>query len=254
LHDTSNHEQEGNTMSGHSKWNNIKRRKGAADAQRGAVFTKLGREIQVAVHNGGADPEANSRLKDIIAKAKASNMPNDSLARSIKKAAGAGDTEHYDEIIYEGYGPGGVAIMVRALTDNRNRTAGDIRHIFDKFGGNMGTTGCVGFLFQEKGTIAIDREEYPDEEKVMLDALEAGAEDMQAEEGAYVLSTEPADYPAVRRALEKMKYEFLSVSLGPVPITRVGLADPDGVEKMEKLIEKLEEHDDVQEVFHNWDA
>jgi YebC/PmpR family DNA-binding regulatory protein len=241
-------------MSGHSKWNNIKRKKGAADAQRGAVFTKLGREIQVAVHNGGADPEANNRLKDIIAKAKTANMPGDSIIRSIKKAAGSGEQENFEEIIYEGYGPGGVAVMVRTLSDNRNRTAGDIRHIFDKYSGNMGTTGCVNFLFHEKGLLVIDQEEYPDDEKVMMDALEAGAEDLQAEDGVYIVTADPESYQGVREALEKMKYEFISVSLGPVPVTRVDLTDPDMIEKMEKLIEKLEEHDDVQEVFHNWDA
>jgi YebC/PmpR family DNA-binding regulatory protein len=241
-------------MSGHSKWNNIKRKKGAADAQRGAIFTKLGREIQVAVRNGGQDPETNARLKDTIAKARAANVPGDNIMRSIKKAAGAADIDNFEEIIYEGYGPGGVAVMVRTLSDNRNRTAGDIRHIFDKYGGNMGTTGCVNFLFQEKGTIAMDQEEYPDDEKVMMDVLEAGAEDLQSEDGFYIVTTEPESYQTVRHALEKMKYEFLSVSLGPVPVTRIDLNDPETIEKMEKLIEKLEEHDDVQEVFHNWDA
>ena len=169
-------------MSGHSKWNNIKRKKGEADAQRGAIFTKLGREIQVAVKNGGADPEGNSRLKDVIAKAKAANMPNDNIQRSIKKASGSNDSDNFEEIVYEGYGPGGVAMMVRTLSDNRNRTAGDVRHIFDKFGGNMGTNGCVSFLFQEKGTIIIDRELYEDEEAVMMDALDSGAEDFAAED------------------------------------------------------------------------
>jgi YebC/PmpR family DNA-binding regulatory protein len=240
-------------MSGHSKWNNIKRKKGAADAQRGAAFTKIGREIQVAVKNGGADPEANSRLKDVIDKAKAANMPNDNIQRSIKKAAGAGESENFEEITYEGYGPGGAAVMVRTLSDNRNRTAGDIRHIFDKFGGNMGTTGCVGFLFQEKGTLVIDQDEYPDDEAVMMDALEAGAEDLKAEDGVYIITTDPDGYTAVRDALNK-KYGFLSTSLGPVPVTTVDLDDPDSIEKMEKLIERLEEHDDVQEVYHNWNA
>jgi YebC/PmpR family DNA-binding regulatory protein len=240
-------------MSGHSKWNNIKRKKGAADAQRGAAFTKIGREIQVAVKNGGADPEANSRLNDVIAKAKAANMPNDNIQRSIKKAAGAGENDNFEEITYEGYGPGGAAVMVRTLSDNRNRTAGDIRHIFDKFGGNMGTTGCVGFLFQEKGTLVIDQDEYPDDEAVMMDALVAGAEDLKAEDGVYIITTGPDGYAAVRDTLDK-KYDFLSTSLGPVPVTTVDLEDPDTIEKMEKLIERLEEHDDVQEVYHNWNA
>ena len=240
-------------MSGHSKWNNIKRKKGAADAQRGAVFTKIGREIQVAVKNGGADPEVNSRLKDVIAKAKAANMPNDNIQRSITKAAGAADSDNFEEITYEGYGPGGVAVMVRTLSDNRNRTAGDLRHIFDKFGGNLGTTGCVGFLFQEKGTLIIERDKAPDEETTMLAALEAGAEDFAAEDEAYEITTEPDQYEAVRSALEQQGFVFLDVSLGPVPVTWTALTDPDMTAKMEKLIEKLEEHDDVQEVYHNWE-
>ncbi len=240
-------------MSGHSKWNNIKRKKGAADAQRGAVFTKLGREIQVAVKNGGADPEANSRLKDVIAKAKAANMPNDNIMRSIKKAAGSGETDNFEEITYEGYGPGGVAVLVRTLSDNRNRTAGDVRHIFDKFGGNMGTAGCVSFLFQEKGSLILEQEEYPDEEAVMMDALDAGAEDFLAEDEIYEITTSPESYQIVREALEGKGYAFLDLSLGPVPVTWTELSDPDMMEKMEKLIDRLEEHDDVQEVFHNWD-
>jgi len=240
-------------MSGHSKWNNITRKKGAADAQRGAVFTKIGREIQVAVKNGGADPEVNSRLKDVIAKAKAANMPNDNIQRSITKAAGAADSDNFEEITYEGYGPGGVAVMVRTLSDNRNRTAGDLRHIFDKFGGNLGTTGCVGFLFQDKGTLIIERDGAPDEETMMLAALEAGAEDFAAEDEAYEITTEPDQYDAVRSALEQQGFVFLDVSLGPVPVTWTALTDPDMTVKMEKLIEKLEEHDDVQEVYHNWE-
>ena len=240
-------------MSGHSKWNNIKRKKGAADAQRGAAFTKIGRELMVAVKSGGPDPEANSRLKDVIAKAKAANMPNDNIQRSIKKAAGASESENFEEITYEGYGPGGVAVMVRTLSDNRNRTAGDVRHIFDKFGGNMGTAGCVGFLFQEKGSLIIDQEEFEDEEAVMMDALDAGAEDFMAEEGVYEITTSPESYLQVREALEKKGYTFLDVSLGPVPVTWTELTDPELAEKMEKLIDRMEEHDDVQEVFHNWD-
>ncbi|MDD2457616.1 MAG: YebC/PmpR family DNA-binding transcriptional regulator [Eubacteriales bacterium] len=240
-------------MSGHSKWNNIKRKKGEADAQRGAIFTKLGREIQVAVKNGGADPEGNSRLKDIIAKAKAANMPNDNIQRSIKKASGANDSDNFEEIVYEGYGPGGVAVMVRTLSDNRNRTAGDVRHIFDKFGGNMGTNGCVSFLFQEKGTIIIERESYEDEEAVMMDALDAGAEDFAAEDEVYEITTAPEEFHAVRDGLEKKQYEFVDVSLGPVPVTWTEISDPELAEKMEKLIDKMEELDDVQEVYHNWD-
>jgi YebC/PmpR family DNA-binding regulatory protein len=240
-------------MSGHSKWNNIKRKKGAADAQRGAIFTKIGREIQVAVKNGGADPELNARLKDIIAKAKAANMPNDNIQRSISKASGAGETDNFEEITYEGYGPGGIAVLVRTLSDNRNRTAGDLRHIFDKSGGNLGTNGCVGFLFQDKGVLIIDRENAPDEETMMMDALEAGADDFAAEEDAYEITTTAEQYEAVRTALEQQGHSFLDVSLGPVPLTWTQLSDPDMVVKMEKLIERLEEHDDVQEVYHNWE-
>lgn len=240
-------------MSGHSKWNNIKRKKGEADAVRGAVFTKIGRELQVAVKNGGPDPETNSRLKDLIVKARNANIPNDNIMRSIKKAAGAGDTESFEEITYEGYGPGGVAVMVRTLSDNRNRTAGDIRHIFDKFGGNMGTTGCVGFMFQEKGVLILDKDAGPDEEVCMMDALEAGAEDFAAGDDVYEVTADPEQYKVVRDALEAKGYSFLDTSLGPVPLTWTELTDPDMIEKMEKLIDKLEEHDDVQEVFHNWD-
>lgn len=240
-------------MSGHSKWNNIKRKKGAADAQKGALFTKIGREIQVAVKSGGADPETNARLKDVIAKAKNANIPNDNIQRSISKAAGAADTEHFEDILYEGYGPGGVAVLVRTLTDNRNRTAGDLRHIFDKFGGNLGTSGCVGFLFQEKGTLIIGRDGDPDEETMMLDALEAGAEDFAAEEDVFEVTTTAEQYDAVRNALEKQGYQFLDTSVGPVPLTWTQLEDQESADKMEKLIERLEEHDDVQDVYHNWE-
>lgn len=241
-------------MSGHSKWSNIKRKKGAADAQKGAVFTKIGRELAVAVRQGGADPEANSRLKDLIAKAKAANMPNDNISRSIKKASGANETENFEESVYEGYGPGGVAVMVRTLSDNRNRTAGDVRHMFDKYGGNMGSTGCVSFLFSEKGELMIDREEFADEEKVMMDALEAGAEDFAAEDEIFIVTTEPVAYQTVRDVLEKKGYAFVDTSLGPVPVTYTELPDPEMAEKMEKLIESLMEDDDVQEVFHNWEC
>jgi YebC/PmpR family DNA-binding regulatory protein len=241
-------------MSGHSKWSNIKRKKGAADAQRGAIFTKIGREIQVAVKQGGPDPDANSRLKDVIAKAKANNMPNDNIQRSIKKASGADDNENFEEIIYEGYGPGGVAAMVRTLTDNRNRTAGDIRHLFDKFGGNMGTTGCVSFQFEEKGSILISREDFPDldEEKVMLDALEAGAEDFAASEEVFEITAGPEDFQTVRSTLERQGYELADATLGPVPSVWVKL-DDELADKMEKMIDRMEELDDVQEVYHNWE-
>lgn len=242
-------------MAGHSKWSNIKRKKGAADAQRGAIFTKIGREIQVAVKQGGPDPDLNSRLKDVIIKAKANNMPNDNIQRSIKKASGADDNENFEEIIYEGYGPGGVAVMVRTLTDNRNRTAGDIRHLFDKFGGNMGTTGCVSFQFEEKGSILISREDFPDleEEVIMLDALEAGAEDFVASEEVFEITTSPGEYSKVREQLEQQKYELADATLGPTPTLWVKPDDQEMIEQMETMIEKMEELDDVQEVYHNWE-
>lgn len=238
-------------MSGHSKWNNIKRKKGAADAKRGAIFTKLGREIQVAVRNGGADPNSNAKLKDIIAKAKSNNMPNDSINRSIQKAAGGGDGEAYEEITYEGYGPSGVAVIVRALSDNRNRTAGEVRHAFDKHGGNLGTSGCVSFMFQEKGQIYIDGEDL-EEDDVVMAALDAGAEDCENLDGAYLITTSPDDYPAVRDALEKAGLTIEESSVGPVPNTYVELSPEDAV-RMQKLIDMLEDSDDVQDVYHNWD-
>ncbi len=240
-------------MSGHSKWANIKNRKGKADAQRGSTFTKLGREIAIAVKQGGADPAGNSRLKDVIAKAKAVNMPNDNISRSIKKAAGESDANNYEELQYEGYGAAGVAVIVKALTDNKNRSASEIRHIFDKTGGNLGTTGCVSFLFQEKGSIIISKEDYPDEEKVMMDALEAGAEDFSEVDEVYEVTTSPDDYYAVKDALEAKKYEFLDASKGLVPNTWVEVSDEETQMKIDKLIDLLEENEDVQEVFHNYD-
>lgn len=241
-------------MSGHSKWSNIKRKKGAADAQRGAIFTKLGRELQVAVRSGGADPETNTKLKDVITKAKEANMPGDNIQRSIKKAAGAAESDNFEEIVYEGYGPSGVAVMVRTLTDNRNRTAGDVRHLFDRFGGNMGTSGCVSFQFQEKGNILIEKSDDLEEEQVMMDALEAGAEDFADEDEVYVVTTSPESYYDVRKALEAKGYKPADASLGPVPITWVDLTDPDDVVKLERMVDALDAHDDVQEVYHNWNG
>ncbi len=239
-------------MAGHSKWSNIKRKKEIADAQRGAIFTKLGREIQVAVRDGGPDPEANSRLKDVIAKAKAANMPNDNIQRSIQRAAGVGEGDHYDEILYEGYGPAGVAVMVRTLTDNRNRTAGDVRHLFDRYGGNMGTAGCVAFQFHEKGSILVEKNEDLDEEQVMMDALEAGAEDFEEEEEVYLITTAAEAYYEVNAALEAKGYTPADATLGPVPTTWVESVDAETAIKLEKMIDALEAHDDVQDVFHNW--
>ncbi len=240
-------------MSGHSKWNNIKRKKEAADSAKGAVFTKIAKEIAVAVKAGGADPEGNSRLKDVISKAKAANMPNDNINRAIKKAAGAGEGDDYEEIVYEGYGPGGVAVMVRTLTNNRNRTAADVRHLFDKYDGNMGVAGSVSFLFEEKGTIIISREDFEDEEQVMMDAVEAGAEEFEAEDEIYQITTSPDDYYQVKEQLEANGYTFADSSLGPVPITMAEVSDPAVIEKLEKMLDKMDDNDDIQEVYYNWD-
>lgn len=241
-------------MAGHSKWNNIKRRKGAVDEKRGKIFTKLGREIQVAVREGGADPELNSRLRDVVTKAKSFNMPNDSIQRSIDKASGDMTGDNYAEISYEGYGPGGIAVMVRALTDNRNRTAGDIRHIFDKYGGNLGTDGCVAFQFEKKGTILIEREQVDDADELALLAIEAGAEDIDLSDDSYIeIVTAPDDYEPVRDLISK-HYRTAEQSLGPVPLTTVKLTDAEQIEQMQKLIDLLEDNDDVQDVYHNWET
>ncbi len=203
-------------MSGHSKWATIKRKKGETDAKRGKMFTKLGREIAVAVKLGGADPDANSKLRDAVAKAKANNMPNDSITRSIKKAAGEGSGDNYENIIYEGYGPSGVAVIVETLTDNRNRTAGDMRHYFDKFGGNLGTSGCVMFMFDQKGVIIIENESI-DEDTLMTDSIEAGAEDVSVEEEYFEITTQPNDLSAVRDELEKRGYSFADAQVQYIP-------------------------------------
>ena len=239
-------------MSGHSKWNNIKRKKEKTDGARAKVFTKIGRELAVAVREGGsADPNANSKLKDCIAKAKANNVPNDNIERIIKRAAGDGNTEQYEAITYEGYGPSGIAVIVETLTDNRNRTAGDLRHYFDKYGGNLGTNGCVSFLFERKGQIVIEREGL-DEDTVMEDALEAGATDFNAAEDVFEITTDPDDMGTVRDALETKGYTFLSAEAAEVPLTTVDLTDEEAAEKMTKLLEMLDDDDDVQEVYHNW--
>ena len=241
-------------MSGHSKWNNIKRKKEKTDGAKAKIFTKIGRELAVAVKEGGGpDPASNSKLKDCIAKAKAANVPNDNIERIIKKAAGEGDAERYESMVYEGDGPNGVAVIVEALTDNRNRTAADVRHYFDKFGGNLGTTGCVSFMFSEKGVIVIEREGQ-DEDKVMEDALEAGAADFQADEDVFQIFTEPDDFSGVREDLEAKGYEFVSAEVEMVPSTYTTLTDEDSLTKMQKLLDALEDDDDVQNVWHNWDA
>ena len=239
-------------MSGHSKWSTIKRKKEKTDQQRAKVFTKIGRELAVVVKSGGPDPNVNSKLKDVIAKAKAANVPNDNIDRIIKKAAGEPGGNNYEDIVYEGYGPCGVAVIVEALTDNRNRTAGDLRHYFDKFGGNMGQPGSVTFMFNRQGVITIESEGL-DEDTVMEAALEAGAEDFNAEDGVYEITTAPNDLGAVRDALEAAGYSFLSAEVAYVPTTTTLLSDPDDITKMEKLIDILEENDDVQDIWHNWE-
>ena len=240
-------------MSGHSKFANIKHKKEKNDAKKGKIFTVIGREIAVAVKEGGPDPDNNSRLRDVIAKAKANNMPNDTIERGIKKAAGDADSVNYEQITYEGYGPSGVAVIVEASTDNKNRTAADVRHVFDKAGGNLGTTGCVSYLFNKKGVIVIERASTDrDEEELMMLALDAGAEDFEASEEVYEITTDPADFSAVREKLEEEGFEFLEAEVQMVPTTMVSL-DEKGCEKMERLIEKLEDLDDVANIYHNWE-
>ncbi len=239
-------------MSGHSKWANIKHKKERTDTKRGKIFTKLGREIAVAVKTGGPDPNANARLKDIIAKAKANNVPNDNIMRSIKKASGDVNSDSYEEIIYEGYGPGGVAVIIEALTDNRNRTAGDVRHFFDKYGGNLGTNGCVSFMFDKRGQIIIEKKQEVDEDNLMMTALEAGALDVVTEEEYYEIITNPDEFSKVLESLEKEGYQFESAEVAMLPQTTTELENEDMASNMEKLIEKLEDLDDVQNIYHNW--
>ncbi len=239
-------------MSGHSKWSNIKRKKEKTDAAKAKIFTKIGREIAVVVKQGGANPNENSKLKDVIAKAKAANVPNDNIERIIKKAAGEGDGANYEELIYEGYGPCGVAVVVETLTDNRNRTAGEMRHYFDKCGGNLGQSGSVMFMFDRKGIIVIEGEGL-DEDTVMEDALESGAEDFEFDGEIFEISTSPNDLGTVRDALEGKGYKFLSAEVAYVPQTMSSVDDEEMVVKMEKLIDMLEENDDVQAVWHNWE-
>lgn len=239
-------------MSGHSKWSTIKRKKGANDAQRAKIFTKIAREIIVAVKSGGPDPDNNSSLKDAIAKARAANMPNDNINRTIKKASGSTEGDNYENITYEGYGPNGVAVIVEALSDNRNRTAADVRHYFDKFGGNMGQTGCVSFMFDRKGVIVIENDGI-DEDKITMDALEAGAEDIEIDEECVEITASPDDFHAVRDALET-EYELSSAEITMVPQTMVTLTDEEQIKMMTRLIESLEDNDDVQNIYHNWDA
>ncbi|MBQ4617254.1 MAG: YebC/PmpR family DNA-binding transcriptional regulator [Clostridia bacterium] len=240
-------------MSGHSKWNNIKRKKEKTDGQKAKVFTKLAREIAVAIKEGGsADPSSNSRLKDCIAKAKAANVPNDNIDRVIKKASGEGNADNYEALQYEGYGPSGIAVIVETLTDNRNRTAGEMRHYFDKYGGNLGQTGCVSFMFNKKGVLVIEAEGL-DEDQVMEDALEAGASDFAADEDVFEITTEPDDFSGVRDDLEAKGYSFVSAEVEMVPDVYSKIDDPELCIKMDKLLDMLEDNDDVQNVWHNWE-
>ncbi|MDD6887816.1 MAG: YebC/PmpR family DNA-binding transcriptional regulator [Candidatus Aphodomorpha sp.] len=239
-------------MSGHSKWANIKNKKEKTDAQRGKIFTKIGREIAIAVkEGGGADPANNSKLRDVIAKAKANNMPNDNIMRSIKKAAGEGSAVDYEEITYEGYGPANVAVIVEVLTDNRNRIAAEMRHIFDKSGGNLGASGCVGWMFDKKGLIVIERTALMDEDEVMMTALDAGAEDFNAVDDAFEVYTAPSEFSAVREALEAAGFNFLSAEVRMIPQNTVNVNDAEDIEKFERFLERLDDNDDVQEVYHN---
>lgn len=246
-------------MSGHSKWKNIMHKKEKTDAQRASVFTKIGKEIAIAVREGGADQNANGKLRELIAKAKANNVPNDNIDRVIKKAS-SNDAESYEEIYYEGYGPNGVAVIVATATDNRNRTGGDIRHYFDKYGGNLGQTGCVGYIFTDKGVIIIGRDSDfkggdIDEDKLMEAALEAGADDfLTDDEDVYEIHTEPDDLYAVRDALVKAGYEVASAEQDKIPSVYVKLEDEDSIKMMNLLLEHLEDSDDVQQVYHNWES
>ena len=236
-------------MSGHSKWANIKHKKGKSDAARSNIFTKLGRELAIAVKQGGADPASNSRLRDVIAKAKANNMPNDNINRSIKKASGDMDGVNYEEITYEGYGPGGVAFIVETLTDNKNRTAGDVRHLFDRFGGSLGANGCVSYMFNKKGVIVVDRASIEEDELMMM-AIEVGAEDVVAEEEVFEVYTSLSDFNAVREALEKEELNILSAELDMVPDNEIE-SEAKHVDSLLKFIDKLEDLDDVQNIYHN---
>ena len=239
-------------MSGHSKWANIKRKKEATDAVRAKVFTKIGREIIVCVKEGGPDPANNAKLRDLIAKAKSNNVPNDNIDRVIKKAAGGGEKDNYEQNVYEGYGPSGVAVIVECLTDNKNRTAGDVRHYFDKFGGNMGTTGCVSFMFTKKGVILLENNNA-DEDKLMEDCFEAGATDFNIEDDIVEVTTEPNDCMEASHTLEGLGYKVLSAEVSQIPSTYTTLTDEDAIRKMRLLLEHLEDNDDVQNVYHNWD-
>lgn len=239
-------------MSGHSKWKNIMHKKEKTDAARAKVFTKIGKEMAIAVREGGPDPVSNSKLRDLIAKAKANNVPNDNIDRIIKKASGA-DSVAYEKVTYEGYGIGGVAVIVEAMTDNRNRTGGDVRHYFDKFGGNLGQTGCVSYLFADKGTIIMENDGKINEDEVMEAALEAGAEDFDVTDEAFEITTAPDDLGAVTEALTAKGYSIISSEQEKIPSMYVTLSDEEQIRKMGLLLEKLDENDDVTDVWHNWE-
>ena len=240
-------------MSGHSKWHNIQKTKGAQDAKRAAAFTKIAKELIVAVKEGGsADPAYNSRLATVVTKAKAANMPNDNIKRCLEKAAGAGG-DNYESITYEGYGPGGVAVIVETMTDNRNRTAGSMRHHFDKCGGNLGATGCVSWSFDKKGVLVIDNEDGDlDEDTVMMDAMDCGADDFEPDEDCFTIYTTPDDFNAVADAMSAKGYQFASAQIEMVPQNYVKLSEADAA-NMEKMLDLFEDDDDVQNVWHNWD-
>ena len=240
-------------MSGHSKWNNIKRKKEATDAVKAKIFTKIGREMMVVIKEGGPDPNNNSKLRDLIAKAKANNVPNDNIDRLIKKAAGDSDKNNYEALTYEGYGPNGVAVIVECLTDNKNRTAGNIRHYFDKFGGNLGTTGCVSYLFSEKGIIVIEHEGELEEDAVLEDVMELGGDDMTYSEDSIEIVCDPAAVSELREGLTAKGYLVTSAEAEEVPSTYVTLTEEESLRKMGLLLEHLEDDDDVQNVWHNWD-
>lgn len=240
-------------MAGHSKWSNIKHKKGKEDAKRAKEFTKLGRSIMVAAREGGPDPEYNPALKAAIEKAKAANMPNDNIERAIKRGSGELEGSNFEEIVYEGYGPGGIAVFVSCLTDNRNRTASEVRHAFDKYGGNLGQTGCVSFMFDRKGLLVIDKKESIDEEELMLQAIDLGAEDFNSEDDFYEIITSPEDFNQVRDALSSNGYEFSMAELAFLPQNTSELKDEEDIKNMVKLIEMLEDNDDVQNVYHNWE-
>ena len=239
-------------MSGHSKWNNIKRKKEATDAVKGKIFTKIGREITVCVKEGGADPNNNSKLRDLIAKAKANNVPNDNIERVIKKASGDGEKNNYETMIYEGYGPSGVAVIVECLTDNKNRTAGEVRHYFDKFGGNLGTSGCVSFMFSKKGFVVLENTGL-DEDTVMEDCFEFGGDDLSVNDETVEIECTPENLHALREGLASKGYKIISAEAEEVPATYTTLEDEDDIKKMNLLLEHLEDNDAVQNVYHNWD-